>query len=105
MDEREREMALASTKSKASDADTIQATSDNIETLGNKVCVHISPGKARPNLYSLRIFANDNVVEPRHRDMYTWGRRKARVGSLPTTFHRKRHTICGDLLKLLAYEM
>jgi hypothetical protein len=104
MDDPEREMALASTKSKASDADTIKTTSYNIEALGNKICVHISPGKSRPNLNSERIFANDDVIEPGHRDVYTWGRRKARVGSVPTTFHCKRHMICGDLLKLLAWE-
>jgi hypothetical protein len=50
MDDLERGMALASTKGKASDADTIQATSDNIEPLGDKICVHISPGKACPDL-------------------------------------------------------
>ena len=66
-------MTLASPKSKACDANTIHATSDNIEAPRNKVCVHIGPGKACPNFDSPRIFADGDVVESGHRDVYTWG--------------------------------
>ena len=71
--EPERGITLASTKSKASDANTIQATSNNIEALGDKIRVHIGPGEACPNLDSLRMVADDDVIEPGHRDVYTWG--------------------------------
>jgi hypothetical protein len=64
-----REIALASTESEASDADTIQATSDNIEALGDEIFVHIGPRKARPNLDSTTVFTDDNVIEPGHRDV------------------------------------
>jgi hypothetical protein len=73
MDDPEGELALASTKSKASDANTIHPSSDNIEALRDKICVHIGPGKARPDLDGPRIFADDGVIEAGHRDMYTWG--------------------------------
>jgi len=66
-------MALASAKSKASDANAIRATSDNIEALGDKISVHIGPRKARSNLDSLITFADDDVIEPGHRDVYTCG--------------------------------
>jgi hypothetical protein len=95
-------MALASTKSKASDANTIQATSDDIDALWDKICVYIVPGKARPNLNGLGIVAYDDVIESGHRDVYTRGWRKAKVASVPTAFHCKRHAIWSDLLKLLA---
>jgi hypothetical protein len=61
--------ALASTESEASDANTIQATSDNIEAFGDKIFVHIGPRKARPNLDGPRVFTDDNVIEPGHRDV------------------------------------
>jgi hypothetical protein len=67
-------MALASTKSKASDANAIRATSDNIEALGDEISVHIGPRKARPNFDGLTTFADDDVIEPGHRDVYTCGR-------------------------------
>jgi hypothetical protein len=89
-------MTLASTMSKASDADTIQAASDDIDALRDKICVYIGPGKAGPNFNSLRIVADDDVIESGHRDVYTPGgrkRRKARVASVPTAFHCKRHAI------------
>jgi hypothetical protein len=66
-------MALTSTKSKASDTNTIRASSDNIEALGDEISVHIGPQKARPNLDSLITFADDDVIEPGHRDVYTCG--------------------------------
>ena len=66
-------MGLASTKSKASDANTIQATPSNINALRNKICVYISPGKAGPDLDSLRIVADDDVIKSGHRDVYTRG--------------------------------
>jgi hypothetical protein len=66
-------MALTSTKSNTSDANTIRATSDNIEALGDEISVHISPRKARPNLDSLTTFADGDVIEPGHRDVYTCG--------------------------------
>ena len=65
-------MTRAPTKSEAGDANTIYATSDNIEALGDKISVHIRPRKACPNLNSPRIFADDDVIEPSHRDVYTW---------------------------------
>jgi hypothetical protein len=65
--------ALASTEREASDANTVQATSDNIETLGDKISIHVGPGEARSNLDSPMIFADDDVIEPGHRDVYTWG--------------------------------
>ena len=66
-------MSLASAESKASDANTVYATSSNTEALRDKICVHIGPGKAGPNLDSPRIFANSDVIEPGHRDLYAWG--------------------------------
>jgi hypothetical protein len=98
-------MALTSTKGKASDANTIQATSDNIEAVGDEISVHIGPRKARPNLDSLATFADGDVIEPGHRDVHTCGGRKAWVGGVSTTFHRKWDAIFGYLLKLylLAY--
>jgi hypothetical protein len=66
-------MALTSTKSKASDANTIRAAFDNIEALGDEISVHIDPRKARPNLNSLITFADDDVIEPGHRDVYAYG--------------------------------
>jgi hypothetical protein len=73
MDKLEIGMRLASTKSKASYANTIQATSDNIDALRDKICVYIGPGKAGPNLDSLRIVADYDVIESGHRDVYTRG--------------------------------
>jgi hypothetical protein len=64
---------LASNESEVSDANTVYATSSNTEALRDKICVHISPGKTCPDLDSPRIFANDDVIEPGHRDLYTWG--------------------------------
>jgi hypothetical protein len=66
-------IVLASTKSKASDTNTIQATSDNIEALRDKISVYIGPCKPCPNFDSLIIFADDDFIEPGHRDVYTWG--------------------------------
>ena len=68
-----RGVTLTSTKSKACDTDTIQATSDNSEALRNKILVHIGPCKPCPDFDSLIIFTNDDVVEPGHRDVYTRG--------------------------------
>ena len=73
MDKLEIEMTLASTKSKASNANTIQATSDNIDALGDKICVYIGPGKTCPDFDSLGTVAHDDIIEPSHRNMYTWG--------------------------------
>jgi hypothetical protein len=97
---RGRGTALTPTKGKASDANTIQATSDNIEAVGNEISVHIGPRKARPNLDSLTTFADGDVIEPGHRDVYTCGRRKAWVGGVSTTFHCEWDAIFGYLLKL-----
>jgi hypothetical protein len=66
-------MSLASTQGKASDANTIHATADNIEALRNKVFVNIGPGKACPDLDSPGISADGDVIEAGHRDMYTLG--------------------------------
>jgi hypothetical protein len=66
-------MTLASTKGEASDANTIYATSDNIEAPRDKIRIHIGPGKACSNLNSPRIFADGDVIEPGHRDVYTLG--------------------------------
>ena len=66
-------MVLTSAKSKASDANTIHTTSDNIEALGDEISVHIGPRKARPNFDSLVTFADDEVIEPGHRDVYACG--------------------------------
>jgi hypothetical protein len=93
-------MALTSTKSKASDANTIRASSDNIEALGDEIFVHIGPRKARPNLDSLITFADDDVIEPGHRDVYTCGWWKAWVGGVSRTFHCEWDAIFGYLLKL-----
>jgi len=68
-----RGIALASTESKASDANTIQATSDNIEALGDEIFVQIGPREARPNLDSPTVFTDDNVIELGHRDVNPWG--------------------------------
>ena len=100
VDDPEGRMSLASTQGKASDANTIHATADNIEALRDKIFVHIGPGKACPDLDGPGIFADDDVIEAGHRDMYTFGRRKARVDIVSTTFHRERHASLGDLLKL-----
>ena len=62
-----------SPKSKTGDANTIDATSDNIKAFRDKICIHISPGKACSNLNSLRIFAYCDVFEPGHRDVYALG--------------------------------
>jgi hypothetical protein len=59
-------MALTSSKSKASDANTIQATSENIEALGGEISVHVGPCKARPNLDSMTTFTDDDIIEPGH---------------------------------------
>jgi hypothetical protein len=64
-------MKLTSPKSKAGDANTIDATSDNIKALGDKIRIHIGPCEACSNLDSLRIFADCDVFEPGHRDVYT----------------------------------
>jgi len=72
MNEPESGTALASTEREASDANTVQATSNNIETLGDKIFIHVGPGKARSNLDNPMIFADDDISEPGHRDVYTW---------------------------------
>jgi hypothetical protein len=64
---------LASTKGEASDANAIYATSDNIETLRDKIRIHIGPGKACSDLDSPRIFTDGDVIEPGHRDVNTLG--------------------------------
>ena len=48
MDKTERRMTLTFTKSKASNANTIYATSDNTEALGNKISVHTRPRRPAP---------------------------------------------------------
>jgi hypothetical protein len=73
MDKLEIGMTLASTKSKAGDANTILATSDDIDALRDKICVYIGPGKAGSNLNGLGIVADDDVIESGHRDVYTPG--------------------------------
>jgi len=72
MDGPKRRVTLTSTKSKASNANAIQATSDNGETLGDKMCVYVGPCKPCPNFDSLIIFANYDVIEPGHRNVYAW---------------------------------
>ena len=68
VDKPKRVITLASTKSKASDTNTIQATSDNIKALGNKICVYVGPCKPCPDFDGF-IFAEDDVIEPGHRDV------------------------------------
>jgi hypothetical protein len=65
------ELALASTKNKAGDANSIHASSGDTEALRDKICVHIGPGKACPDLDGPGIFVDGDIVEPGHRDMYT----------------------------------
>ena len=73
VDDPEGRMSLASTQGKACDANTIHASSDNIEALRDKIFVHIGPGKACSNLDGPSIFADDDVIEAGHRDMYALG--------------------------------
>ncbi len=63
-------ITLASTKGEAGHANTIQATSDNIEALRDKIRVYIGPCKPCPDFDSLTIFADDDVIEPGHQDVY-----------------------------------
>jgi hypothetical protein len=95
-----RECQLASTKGQASDANAIQATSDNIEALWDEVIIDIGPGKPSPDLDRPRVFTDDNLLEPRHGYVYAAGWRKAAIDSMTTTFDRERHAIKIDLLKL-----
>jgi hypothetical protein len=66
------EVALTSTKGQASDTNPIQATSDNIEALGDKVPIDICPGQPCPNVDSHRVFMNDNIPESGHGYVYAY---------------------------------
>jgi len=100
MGELDEGIALTSTKGKASHANTVQATANNIEAPGNKVCVHHGPGKPGANLDSSEVFMNDNVLEPSHRYVHAKGRRNSRVEGVSTTFNCKWHASEADLVKL-----
>ena len=65
------EVVLTSTKGQASDTNPIQATSVNIEALGEKVPIDICPGQPCPNVDSHRVFMLHE--------------RQARVGGMSTT--------------------
>jgi len=73
MNEPEGGMGRTPSEGKASDASPVNASSDNIETLWDEIGVHIGPRKARSNLNSPIIFADDDVIESGHRDLYTSG--------------------------------
>jgi hypothetical protein len=91
---------LTSTKGQASNTNTIQATSDNIETLGDKVLINLGPGKPCPNVDCLRVFMNDNFPESGHGYVHAFGRRKAKVDGMSTALNRKGHASLAYLLKL-----
>jgi hypothetical protein len=73
MNQPRRGTVLASTKSKASNTNTIQATPDDVEALRDKICVYIGPCKPCPDFDGLIIFADNDFIEPGHRDVYTRG--------------------------------
>jgi len=66
------DVALTSTKGQASDTNAIQATSDNIEALGNKVIIDICPGQPCPNVDGHRVFMKENISESGHRYVYAY---------------------------------
>jgi hypothetical protein len=96
-------IVLASTNSKASNTNTIQATSDNIEALRDKICVYIGPCKFCPD-FGLIIFANDDFIEPGHRRYVHLVDEKPGLVGMATAFYRKRNAICSNLLELSAYK-
>jgi hypothetical protein len=100
MGELDEGIALASTKGKASHAYSGQATANNIEALGNKVRIHLGPGKPGANLDSSKVFMNDDVLEPGHRYVHAKGRGKSRIGCVSTAFDCKWHAREANLVKL-----
>jgi uncharacterized protein YydD (DUF2326 family) len=60
-------------KGQASDANAIQATSDNIEALWDEVIIDIGPGKPCSDLNRLRVFMNRNFIETRRGYVYAVG--------------------------------
>jgi hypothetical protein len=91
---------LTSTEGQASHTDAIQATSDDVEALGDEALVNLSPGEPGSDVDRPRVFVKDDFPESGHGYVYAFGRRKARVGRMSATLDRKRHARLADLLEL-----
>ena len=89
-----------SAKGKTTDADTVDATPDNAQTLGDEVRVHICPSEARTDFDSPLFLIEDDIFETGHRDLDTRGRGKPRVSGMSRTFDRKRSACEAKLPKL-----
>ena len=62
-----------SAKGKTGDADTIDATPDDVETLGDEVGVYFCPGEPRSDFDGLLFLVDNDVVKIDHRDLDTMG--------------------------------
>jgi hypothetical protein len=91
---------LTSTKGQASNTNTIQATSGNIEAPGGYVFIDLGPGKPCSDVDRPRVFMNDNFLESGHGYGYPFGRRKAGVGRMSAALNWKGHASLADLLEL-----
>ena len=79
-----------SAKGKTTDTDAINVTPNNVETFGDEVRVHISPGEACSDFDSPLFLVEDDVSETGHRDLDARGRGKTRVSGMPRTPDRER---------------
>jgi hypothetical protein len=57
-------------KSKTTHADVIDAAPNDVETFGDEVRVHISPGKPRSDFDGPLFLVEDDFSETGHRDLY-----------------------------------
>jgi hypothetical protein len=57
--------SLTSSKRETRNADAIQSTTHDVDTLGDDGHVHIGPGETCSDLDSLRVLVDDNFVKAR----------------------------------------
>ena len=93
-------MLLTSSQREASHADTRNAATRNSNALRVQSRIDVIPDQASSDVHGTIVRVVYNLVEPRHGNLDSSGRRKSSVASVSTTLDPERRLVLANNLEL-----